>query len=244
MSRKKDNLLTPVPKLVKRCYQLAGVLSIGLASVAWADAPRAISINDTRPSVGTTQTKGVRLNEQIEDELQPAAAAAARRIQDTARKIQHRPPTFVAWCQDPMLEEEPAITISRVLNTLGAHSCEEAVEMLKRSPTLIIPPQGQKIADLRPIGALTWLKTLQLPNNRIIDISPLRRLHDLENLSLRRNAIIDIKPLVGLKKLRRLDVSGNEIRDLTPLKQLPALVMVRNDLVRPVDETGEASNFH
>ena len=81
--------------------------------------------------------------------------------------------------------------------------------------------QWSRGVDLRVLGTLSQLKSLNLWDNREIrDITALARLTQLESLELGSNKIQDVTPLANMTQLRELGLSRNQIRDVTPLARL------------------------
>ena len=78
-------------------------------------------------------------------------------------------------------------------------------------------------SDPTPIGKLTRLEKLILPDRDIENLKFLSRLTNLRELYLRSNKIQDITPLVGLTNLRKLQLDSNQITDITPLTKLTNL---------------------
>lgn len=79
------------------------------------------------------------------------------------------------------------------------------------------------IYDITPLANLTKLTDLHLGGNRISDITPLTGLTNLKSLNLNANLISDLTPLSGMTNLTTLDLWSNQINDLSPLSELTSL---------------------
>lgn len=122
------------------------------------------------------------------------------------------PVQLSAFCREHNWDYEQEHTVSRILNDLGAHDCEEAESMIAKSHKLSLHSAGfLKIQDLRPLRALPFIEELNLDGQRINDLVPLQKLTRLKKLSLRNNEIFDLSPLLSLSRLESLDLSGNPI---------------------------------
>jgi Leucine-rich repeat (LRR) protein len=138
------------------------------------------------------------------------------------------PVTLSAYCREHNWNYEQEHTVSRILNDLNAHDCEEAEAMLRKSRRLTIRSVGTlKIQDLRPLRALPFLEELNLNGHRVSDLSPLQKVPGLKKLSLRHNDVYDLEPLLSLTRLETLDLTGNPIHPQDPvLKKLKKRVKV------------------
>ena len=79
---------------------------------------------------------------------------------------------------------------------------------------------NHSITDISPLSSLVRLKRLTLDFNRISDIRPLGGLTALTHLGLAHNSISDVNPLVGLYNLEALSIQNNSIADHSPLDGL------------------------
>ena len=114
-------------------------------------------------------------------------------------------------------------TLSQILNSLEAHNCSEALEMISKTGKLDLSASVMTISDLRPIGYLTELRELDLSQNQIIDISPLVNLKKLRILRLQHNLIGDVEMLGQLPNLEEVDLSGNPVYDLGAISTRPGI---------------------
>ncbi len=122
------------------------------------------------------------------------------------------PVQLSAFCREHNWDYEQEHTVSRILNDLGAHDCEEAEALIAKTRKLSLHSAGfLKIQDLRPLRALPFIEELNLDGQRINDLMPLQKLTRLKKLSLRNNEIFDLSPLLTLSRLESLDLSGNLI---------------------------------
>lgn len=106
------------------------------------------------------------------------------------------------------------------LTTLTAGSAELARSL--RGLTLI----QDRIADLRGLGELTALTTLNLRNNEVRDLSPLNGLSNLQEVNLQNNRASDVTPLASLRALENLTLNSNEVATLRPLSGLASLSLL------------------
>lgn len=132
------------------------------------------------------------------------------------------PVTLSAFCREHNWDYEQEHTVSRILNDLNAHDCEEAEQILQKTRKLTLRSAGVlKIQDIRPLRALPFIEELNLDGHRVNDLQPLQRLPRLKKLSLRFNDVYDLEPLLGLNRLESLDLAGNPINPNDPvLKKL------------------------
>ncbi|WP_141733082.1 leucine-rich repeat domain-containing protein [Oligoflexus tunisiensis] len=157
------------------------------------------------------------------------------------------PVTFSAYCREHNWNYEQEHTVSRILNDLNAHDCEEAEDILRKSRKLTLRSAGSlKVQDLRPLRALPFLEELNLNGHRVSDLSPLQKTPRLRKLSLRNNDVYDLEPLLSLPRLETLDLVGNPIDPNDPvLKKLKKRVKVT--LHAPVEtsavETDDNNGF-
>jgi len=122
------------------------------------------------------------------------------------------PLSLNAFCQERNWNYEQQQTVSRILNELNAHDCEEAESLLLKSRKLSLRSAGYlKIQDLRPLRALSFIEELNLDGQRISDLEPLQKFNRLKKLSIRNNDVYDLSPLLSLGQLETLDLSGNPI---------------------------------
>ncbi len=122
------------------------------------------------------------------------------------------PVTLSAFCQERNWNYEQEQTVSRILNELKAHDCEEAESFLLKSRKLSLRSSGYlKIQDLRPLRSLSFIEELNLDGQRISDLGPLQKFNRLKKLSIRNNDVYDLSPLLSLGQLETLDLSGNPI---------------------------------
>jgi hypothetical protein len=138
------------------------------------------------------------------------------------------PVTLSAFCREHNWDYEQEHTVSRILNDLNAHDCEEAEQILQKTRKLTLKSSGVlKIQDLRPLRALPFLEELNLNGHLVSDLQPLLRLPRLKKLSLRFNNVHDLEPLLSLHRLESLDLAGNPIDPKDPiLKKLQKKVKV------------------
>ena len=66
--------------------------------------------------------------------------------------------------------------------------------------------EGNKLTDIKGIGALKWLGMLSLKGNQIVDLSPLEPLAELRFLFIDNNQITDLAPL---HRMLKKDLEGN-----------------------------------
>lgn len=127
------------------------------------------------------------------------------------------PVQLTAFCREHNWDYDQEHTVSRILNDLGAHDCEEAQTILRKTHKLTLQSSGYlKIQDLRPLRALPYLEELNLDGQSVSDLSPLQKLSHLRKLSLRANAVFDVSPLLSLSHLESLDLSGNPLNPADP----------------------------
>nr|AIA17827.1 Leucine Rich repeats (2 copies) [uncultured bacterium] len=145
------------------------------------------------------------------------------------------PVTLSAFCREHNWDYEQEQTVSRILNDLNAHDCEEAEQILQKTRKLTLRSAGfLKVQDIRPLRALPFLEELNLDGQRISDLQPLQKLPRLKKLSLRFNDVYDLEPLLSLNRLESLDLAGNPISANDPvLKKLQKKMKV--NLHVPVD---------
>ena len=102
----------------------------------------------------------------------------------------------------------------------------------------ISPVAPQQYTDLKPLGNLNKLRTLDLYNSKIRDITPLGNLKDVNTLWLSYNDINDITSLKKLENLISLKLEGNYgITDITSIKDFKYLTT----LYLP---TGKVNDFY
>jgi len=132
------------------------------------------------------------------------------------------PVTLSAYCREHNWDYEQEHTVSRILNDLNAHDCEEAEEILRKSRKLTLRSAGVlKVQDIRPLRALPFLEELNLNGHRVSDLQALKKLPRLKKISLRDNDVFDLEPLLSLQNLETLDLVGNPISADDPiLKEL------------------------
>lgn len=82
---------------------------------------------------------------------------------------------------------------------------------------------NHNIGDLKGLGELTTLTTLNLGNRNIKDITELSLLVNLTKLTLDKNDITDVFPLKNLKNLTNLNLANNNIASLKYLEALTNL---------------------
>lgn len=146
------------------------------------------------------------------------------------------PLTFSAFCREHNWDYEQEHTVSRILNDLNAHDCEEAEQILQKTRKLTLRSTGVlKIQDIRPLRALPFIEELNLDGHRVHDLQPLQKLPRLKRLSLRDNEVYDLEPLLALNRLESLDLAGNPIQPNDPiLKKLQKKVRVNLRAPAPV----------
>ncbi len=128
------------------------------------------------------------------------------------------PVTLSAFCREHNWDYEQEHTVSRILNDLNAHDCEEAEQILQKSRKLTLRSAGVlKVQDIRPLRALPFLEELNLDGHRVNDLQPLQKLPRLKKLSLRHNDVYDLEPLLSLQHLQTLDLTGNPIDAQDPI---------------------------
>lgn len=123
-----------------------------------------------------------------------------------------------------ILGVEYDIATTSVLYLIGDGITDDEVKQigqLKKLTTLNL--DYNYISDITPLSGLTNLTNLQLQGNRIGDITPLSGLTNLKSLNLHANQISDITPLSELTNLTALDLWSNQINDITPLSGLTNL---------------------
>lgn len=152
-----------------------------------------------------------------------------------------------AFCREHNWDYEQQQTVSRILNELNAHDCEEAERILQKSRKLRLSQVGVlKIQDIRPLRALPFLEEVHLNGQRISDLRPLVKLPQLKKLSLRGNDVYDLEPLLSLKQLEVVDLGGNPVNLNDPvLKKLQKRVKVilRAPAEAPPLGPGEGAGF-
>jgi hypothetical protein len=157
------------------------------------------------------------------------------------------PVTLSAFCREHNWDYEQEHTISRILNDLNAHNCEEAEQILQKSRKLTLRSSGVlKVQDLRPLRALPFIEELNLDGHRVHDLRPLQKLPRLKKLSLRNNDVYDLEPLLSLQHLESLDLAGNPVAANDPvLKRLQRRVRVnlQAPLEPPAAAAGEEPGF-
>jgi hypothetical protein len=157
------------------------------------------------------------------------------------------PVTLSAYCREHNWDYEQEHTVSRILNDLNAHDCEEAEQILQKSRKLTLRSSGVlKVQDLRPLRALPFIEELNLDGHRVNDLRPLQKLPRLKKLSLRSNDVYDLEPLLSLQQLESLDLAGNPIAANDPvLKKLQRRVRVnlQAPLEAPEAAAGEGPGF-
>lgn len=138
------------------------------------------------------------------------------------------PVTLSAFCREHNWDYEQEHTVSRILNDLNAHDCEEAEQILQKTRKLTLRSAGVlKIQDIRPLRALPFIEELNLDGHRVSDLQALQKLPRLKKLSLRFNDVYDLEPLLALTHLETLDLAGNPIHANDPvLKKLQKKVKV------------------
>lgn len=138
------------------------------------------------------------------------------------------PVTLSAFCREHNWDYEQEHTVSRILNELNAHDCEEAEQILRKTRKLTLHSAGVlKIQDIRPLRALPFIEELNLDGHRVSDLQALQNLPGLKKLSLRYNQVYDLEPLLALTHLETLDLLGNPISPNDPiLKKLQKKVKV------------------
>lgn len=113
---------------------------------------------------------------------------------------------FVYNCAE--LEEIPELSIFPELEILFLEKCDN-------------------ITDLKPLGSLSELRTLDLylqENSEDLDFSTLGKLFNLRELSLCSNELFETAWIINLKKLSSLNLNGCEmLEDLSGLSALPNL---------------------
>lgn len=138
------------------------------------------------------------------------------------------PVTLSAFCREHNWDYEQEHTVSRILNDLNAHDCEEAEQILQKTRKLTLRSAGVlKVQDLRPLRALPFIEELNLDGHRVSDLQPLQKLPRLKKISLRNNDVYDLQPLLTLQHLESLDLAGTPINANDPiLKKLQKKVKV------------------
>ena len=123
--------------------------------------------------------------------------------------------TFLALLfEDPNLEQW-------VLAALGRR--EGPITLSQAASRSKLSISNSSFHSLAGIEHFVALKTLILDSNRIADVRPLAALTNLEGLSLWNNQITTVRPLAALTKLIRLDLENNQIEDISPLVANPGL---------------------
>ncbi len=156
------------------------------------------------------------------------------------------PVTLSAFCREHNWDYEQEHTVSRILNDLNAHDCEEAEKILQKSRKLTLQSAGVlKVQDLRPLRALPFIEELNLDGHRVSDLQPLQKLPRLKKLSLRYNDVYDLQPLLTLQHLESLDLAGTPISGNDPiLKKLQKRVKVNLQTpASPEAQGGEGSGL-
>lgn len=157
------------------------------------------------------------------------------------------PVTLSAFCREHNWDYEQEHTVSRILNDLNAHDCEEAEMKLQKSRKLTLRSAGVlKVQDIRPLRALPFIEELNLDGHRVSDLQPLQKLRRLKKLSLRNNDVYDVEPLLSLNYLETLDLTGNPVNPNDPaLKKLQKKVKVvlQVPVGTPALEAGDGAGF-
>jgi Leucine-rich repeat (LRR) protein len=91
------------------------------------------------------------------------------------------------------------------------------------------------IQNIRPLGQLTNLKTLNLSGTNVVDLTPIRNLTELVELNASGTKIKDLTPLKYSSKLKRLDISYTDITDISLVEKMPDLQMLSLKGTRIVD---------
>jgi hypothetical protein len=138
------------------------------------------------------------------------------------------PVSLTAFCAERNWDYEQEQTVSRILNDLNAHDCDEAQTILQKTRRLSLRSAGfLKVQDLRPLRALPFIEELNLDGQRVSDLTPLQKLSHLKKLSIRNNDVYDLEPLLSLSQLETLDLTGNPVTLNDPiLKKLQKKVKV------------------
>jgi hypothetical protein len=137
------------------------------------------------------------------------------------------PNSFSYWC-DIWRRRGASAELQRTINELivfaqtvdagrfagrdqpGFNVCTAAQDVLARAEKLSIS-LGEEL-DLRPIGALSHLRELRLPNNKLRSVRHLENLKSLKLLDLSDNRVEDLSMLSKLEALQTLNISNNRIR--------------------------------
>ena len=82
---------------------------------------------------------------------------------------------------------------------------------------------GNEISEIKSLGNLTNLQSLDLFNNKIIEITSLENLTQLKVLYLSYNQILEINSLENLTQLQKLYLSSNQISEIKSLGNLTKL---------------------
>jgi hypothetical protein len=158
------------------------------------------------------------------------------------------PVTLSAFCREHNWDYEQEHTVSRILNDLNAHDCEEAEQILQKTRKLTLRSTGVlKVQDLRPLRALPFIEELNFDGHRVNDLMPLQKLPRLKKLSLRFNDVYDLEPLLALPRLESLDLAGNPVSANDPiLKKLQKKMKVNLHVPveTPVMETEDAPGLN
>lgn len=138
------------------------------------------------------------------------------------------PVTLSAFCREHNWDYEQEHTVSRILNDLNAHDCDEAEAIVLKTRKLSLRSVGVlKVEDIRPLRALPFIEELNLDGQKISDLGPLAKITRLRKLSLINNDVYDLTPLLNLPQLEWVNLSGNPISPQDPvLKKLQKKVRV------------------
>jgi hypothetical protein len=148
----------------------------------------------------------------MEDIVQLVLLGAVYYPADAVVDLDPVPANDAASLTQIQMSLEPDLASFRGLECLPAL---ESLELLRVDDPL-------SVSDLSPLGELTTLQTLKLPQSKIDDLSPLSRLGHLRNLGLDVPDSTDLTPLAALTELTVLNLTTSA-SDIAPLADLTSL---------------------
>ncbi len=119
--------------------------------------------------------------------------------------------------------------------------CYNLGQWLEQQTELDLSSDIYHIGDLRPLGLMKNLRTLNMSGKKLADISELGQLTNLETLNLDRNLIQDLNPLKNLTRLTTLSLQQNKLSQ-DQLAVLATLATPRGQLVS-LDARGNSDDL-